>query len=813
MNQPSFIADAISNFDELDKPIQVSPSNTLVNIVSEQLYQSPAKAIEELVVNSYDAAASECRLYVPLPSDSGENFAVVFDDGDGMDYDGLVNLWQIGRSNKRTPEIESRSKRKQIGKFGVGKLAVNAIANRLTYITRNKSSEILGVTTNFRSFSDSTPEEYAPINLSVWNIKWDEFSDLYVLGILQRMGVDPEKLAQTESWTIAILEDLKDKARSITEGRLTWVLSTAMPLGDSFRLYLNGGRVRSSKEDIKEIITFDLIDLPEERLKKTGANWFVQDDMLKSDSFESGITGTVKVTEDSLYTKGSKSDDLIRSHGFFIYTRERLIDESDPLFGMDPMTYSIVNRLRAEVKADDLDKYLKVSRETVEHSSEKQKFQDLLREICYEANSRYIKWDKDNESPQEQPEDATKNINARREIKYPTADFLTNRKKDSQGTGVDDNSFYVEVIDSESSEYDELIQSLYITNTPQELRYEYRGSGPTGRLVKYDLKTSKFWLNLHHEIVIAYANANKESKRLLEYFATAEALLEIYLRNKVPPRVVGEVLEIRDSLLRKLVKENTNSNRAIAQFLRDAATNAHELEVHLVKAVRAIGFVTQHISGKGEPDGVASLNDETITLEAKSTKSGKAPPAARIDFASLRSHVGQKNAVGCLLIAPAYQGQNQEDNATANLAQDNKISCWTVKQLAQFVDDIEQRHFTARDLLNIVLNCYKPVDVTTKLKDLSLRTFRNKSLYSAILDALQTLKENLTNDPYTVEMIRTLLATLNSEFQGIAEDTVENAINEMFSLTHRGIELNDNKEVLLNISPDEIKNRLNIPAK
>ena len=93
MNQPSsLISNVINNFDEFGEHIQVSPSNTLVHLVSEELYQSPAKAIEELVVNAYDADASECRLYVPLPSDSGENFAVVFDHGDGMDYDGLVNL-------------------------------------------------------------------------------------------------------------------------------------------------------------------------------------------------------------------------------------------------------------------------------------------------------------------------------------------------------------------------------------------------------------------------------------------------------------------------------------------------------------------------------------------------------------------------------------------------------------------------------------------------------------------------------------------------------------------------------------------------
>jgi hypothetical protein len=68
-----------------------------------------------------------------------------------MTYDGLVNLWQIGRSRKRDAEIEKRSHRKQIGKFGIGKLATYTVANQLTYITKSPQG-ILGVTIDFTQF-------------------------------------------------------------------------------------------------------------------------------------------------------------------------------------------------------------------------------------------------------------------------------------------------------------------------------------------------------------------------------------------------------------------------------------------------------------------------------------------------------------------------------------------------------------------------------------------------------------------------------------------------------------------------------------
>ena len=99
-----------------------------------------------------------------------------------MGYEGLVDLWQIGRSHKREAEIEERTQRKQIGKFGIGKLASYTIANQLTYISKNQG-KTLAVTIDFRSFdpiraesstktgmSNPNPAEIAPIDLVVREI-------------------------------------------------------------------------------------------------------------------------------------------------------------------------------------------------------------------------------------------------------------------------------------------------------------------------------------------------------------------------------------------------------------------------------------------------------------------------------------------------------------------------------------------------------------------------------------------------------------------------------------------------------------------
>jgi hypothetical protein len=249
------IASALPSSQDIDKVVTVSLSHALVRLLSEQLYQSPLKAIEELVVNSYDADARECRVFVPLATDD-RHFIAIYDDGHGMDYAGLVDLWQIGRSNKRSEEIQRRRRRKQIGKFGIGKLATYTIANQLTYLSKTNQG-ILAVTINFTAFQDERMENYGiedndtnesmvaaevvhsiaepiggsvpsikPISLQVYRIEnWDDFAGKEQLDkVCASVGLeDGEPKAQT--WTLAILEDLKDKARAIKQGSLSGFLA------------------------------------------------------------------------------------------------------------------------------------------------------------------------------------------------------------------------------------------------------------------------------------------------------------------------------------------------------------------------------------------------------------------------------------------------------------------------------------------------------------------------------------------------------------------------------------------------------------
>ncbi len=119
--------------------IEVRISYRIIQLFSEGLYSSPNKAIEELVSNSFDAGASKVHIVLPPDLIADNATIAVIDDGFGMDDRGLREHWLIGVSNKRSLSTLPKG-RKQIGKFGIGKLPTYLLAKRLTHIYKVSST-------------------------------------------------------------------------------------------------------------------------------------------------------------------------------------------------------------------------------------------------------------------------------------------------------------------------------------------------------------------------------------------------------------------------------------------------------------------------------------------------------------------------------------------------------------------------------------------------------------------------------------------------------------------------------------------------
>jgi hypothetical protein len=466
------------------------------------------------------------------------------------------------------------------------------------------------------------------------------------------------------------------------------------------------------------------------------------------------------------------------------------------------------NRFNAQIYADDLDLVITAPREGVGRSTVKDKFEALLQEIFLYARNEYENViDKQNKKEANKKEIERSFVNSNL-VELPIAAALS-RVSNNAGAGADaDGSWFYTQVPPES-ELESVIERLY-TQPREGFKYQYSGSGPNGRLVTFDPATSLFTVNSDHPFAAAHLD-DARARILLEDIVTAEAMLEAQLRTYgVSPQVIGEVLEERNKLLTSLVQDHPFSHNGIGQALIDASADEHDLELALVAAARALGFVAKHISGADEPDGVARHaaypgKATTITLEAKS--SGVVPSLSAIDFAGLARHRDDYEADGVLLVAPAYPGSTKaEDAAAAKSATALKISCWTVGQLATVVRAAEARHFNAQTVISIVQSAYAPDEVTAAIAELFKKPSWDVPLLSAaIIDTLESIASLLTDMDRTVDSIAPLIAQ-KVEFINISRDDIVKASSDLASASQGALNF-DGKVYTVLTSFDELRRR------
>ena len=247
--------------------IPVRISYEIIRLFSEGLYQSPHKAIEELVSNGYDANAS--RVHVLLPEQPENNIDVpaplwVIDDGHGMDAHGFRQLWWIADTTK--DGALPPSGRAPIGQFGIGKLAAYVLAWKLTHISC-VDDKLLLTEMDFHKVTGRQKEGSDPVKLSLREV--DEVTAKMHLAEIEHR--DPaawefmfDDKGQNRTWTAAGMSDFRDLYNKLSTGRLRWVLSSGLPLHTNFQIWLNGERITSSKENLSEIRSIQIDkDLPD----------------------------------------------------------------------------------------------------------------------------------------------------------------------------------------------------------------------------------------------------------------------------------------------------------------------------------------------------------------------------------------------------------------------------------------------------------------------------------------------------------------------------------------------------------------------
>lgn len=694
--------------------IEVRISYGIIDRFSEGLYSSPNKAFEELVSNSYDAGARRVWVRVPENLDAADTNLAVIDDGVSMDLDGLRELWQVGVSPKRPGDGTEvvHAGRPPIGKFGIGKLATYVLAEKLTFVCRFADT-VRAVTMDFGrakgGMSDPTP-----MSLNVVELTSEEAQQT----LEAVLGKDDEALAMLfgdeapESWTAAILSDLKPRGREIQLGRLRWILRTALPLGDQFLLWFNKEKLESAKVDATPPWEFTIGETDEDLENWPYAGYSTTDEQGRSgvDLPDAGfLHGTAQLFDKSL--KGGKSDERTRSHGFFVKVRERLVNLDDETFGIDvELHHGVLTRFRMDVHADGLDEHLSSPRESIQESAALKEARNYLLAVFNRARSYRAK--------QEEKTDADLLASAER-IALPPAALSTGPLRRVLQRAIEGDEAIGQLLELDGDALTNAHEAIEANETLlQQVLIEPLGHDKP--LVRYSVEKRAAIVNANHPFISNYLDVHGAAEPL-RLVGVTELLTQIYMLDEdIDPLLVHKVLRRRDEFLRGLVNIHPRSAPVVARQLRDSKGQKDELEDAVADALEILGFEVTRIGGNGKPDGVARAKlgareegggsrNYAVTYDSKSSKHD-AIKAATAGTQTLRKHRNAYSASYSLLVAPGFQGAAGEDTSIIENCSSDEVTPLTVDQLAKIVEVFPFRNLTPATL-RALFEKHTPADV------------------------------------------------------------------------------------------------------
>lgn len=137
------------------------PRARLLLLLGDQLIRDSGIAVFELVKNAYDADASKAIVTMYDVSDSQDARIVVKDNGSGMDWGTVTNIWlEPGTDHRNLQRIAGKRTEKHgrfpMGEKGVGRFAAHKLGSQVTLVTRKKNNLEVVVEIDWRDFEKGT---------------------------------------------------------------------------------------------------------------------------------------------------------------------------------------------------------------------------------------------------------------------------------------------------------------------------------------------------------------------------------------------------------------------------------------------------------------------------------------------------------------------------------------------------------------------------------------------------------------------------------------------------------------------------------
>jgi len=810
--------------------VYVSIGPQFLKRFSEQFYSSPNKAFEELVSNSWDAGARV--VHIGIPNDLADPAAAIWilDDGESMDVNGFRALWTIASSHKR--KNVKPGARSPIGKFGIGKLATYVLADELTYLCKAKDGPIRAITMDYRRIEKnpgaSEKLTIKEVPLPVREVTLQDAERLlrgipngkHILELIRAGVPAPEQAVQWQdeyggidvgpppsqgTWTLAILSSLKGAGEDLQLGWIRRLLRTALPLGASMAVVLNGEPLAPSKIGVEIAEEWVL----GENLGITKVTLLTGDVVLvteKSDpprveveGVPGVITGRVRLYKDKI--SGGKSDIFETSNGFHVNLLGRVMNLDRRDFGLDNLSHSAWAKFRATVRADGLDPVLGVNREVIRQSDELRVFQGFLMALFNKARTAH-----DQMAKAAWPDvgdiltEAWSSVPLQPLVRVIIEGLgsATGLPPFADGAKVVDPYATKEEWEGLAQEPGKLIENVAFESLSSE-----------EALVKYDIAGKRVVVNRNHPFVREHA-ATHEEQLVLRDTALVDLLTQAWMLDiGIADSQLREIEDYRDQSLRLVAQVRRRTGVQIAEMLINATSRSKGLERAVTDALDYLGFVVEPLGQPGEPEGVATAPTTPwegdvqaaykFTYDAKSSKSGKVT-TGNLNTAGLVRHKEKYEADHILVIAPEYQeGALQKECSKHGVAPMRASDLAALLMLSGSVGPIDLNAFRA------VFELHDPEQVHQWVQQLaaSMKSRRGLSL-RLVLEALQNIGFRGPNS-VTTSVIADRIGTSTSSTPTRAE--VQNVIRGLSVLVPSLIRITGD-DVYLSASPEKLRDAI-----
>lgn len=763
---------------ELEGYVSAHVSYDIIQQFSAQLYTNPRKAIEELVCNSYDAGAKECHVQIPADKD-GE--LAVLDNGGSMDFDGLKGLWRVASSPKTSlgPDRTAYG-RKQIGKFGVGKLAAYALGNRLTHIaTRNGTTRIVTVASEqLKTGEDDKAPRFEVVKMAEKDAREVVKAHLGELPLPWTLG--------WKTWTLALVGDVsEDFQENLKVGFLRRMITTALPVNADFRVYLDKVEVPArhiEKEDIAlevPVTNQKFRTYLEDTLKARAADldYAGDKDKVPAKAYKVAVTKIADPTDVSkkldaisvpeigavagraiightALTKDKVEERGYRNHGFAVYVRGKQVNPEDELWGVSPRSMGLWSKFRAELEFPELDEAILVQRNAVSDNKPGVGVaRELVKAIFNFARSQH---EEDEEQGKYTPPTFGKRIATQAPLSAPLA--------------------LSQLAEGEPS------------GTLEELEMEFATGAPDGSAVTYDREKHAMLVNEEHPVIANLADVQGGStmRKVLGEAASGALLAEGYLLARgVKPEIVEETSGLLDSALRSAAGYIRDPIQEQIQAVDEASYGGDkEFELAIVRAFKNLHLAARRKGLADEADGeihvpVAGQDNLLITVEAKGSHG--TVTHKELGVATLARHRKEIGGHWTIAVAREIQldGLDGKRSAAIREAKDNQITLVTTAAIAKLLTLHGQRPFTYREFAKILMSGKDPDELEAYI----VEVWKELPPLGVLRDILEAAHEAMEEDAKNLPSPDMLLLHPKVKKHKLASESVDEVIRAVATTT------------------------------